>query len=170
MPSFQDAEVGVAGGFLYNHPGKTYQWKFGTLDRYATPDTSWQRAAPKFNFPNSFHYPHVMANSLFPALGHRGSRRLRRTVRVFLDESDMIVRMVDAGWRVAQLDKGFIHHKFMPSHIRNEAREMTSWYSIVKNKTYFSLLNGGGHTRMGCAGSCPCTHRRVPPAGPTGRP
>jgi len=39
----------------------------------------------------------------------------------------------------------FVHHKFMPSHIRNESRVLTSWYSVIKNKTYFSLVNGVGH-------------------------
>lgn len=148
VPSFRDAEVGVAGGFLHDHTGKTYQWKFGTLDRFGTADTSWQRATPEYNFPNSFHYPHVMANSLFRRSAIVDVGGFDEQYEYFLDESDIILRMVDAGWRVAQLDKGFIHHKFMPSHIRNESRVLTSWYSVIKNKTYFSLLNGGGHTRM----------------------
>jgi cellulose synthase/poly-beta-1,6-N-acetylglucosamine synthase-like glycosyltransferase len=65
MPAFEDADVAVAGGFLHDHTGKTYQWTFGTVDRFGGADTTWKTAAPHLNFPGSFHYPHVMANSVF---------------------------------------------------------------------------------------------------------
>lgn len=148
VPAFQDPDVAVAGGFLHDHTGKTYQWTFGTLDRYGTADTSWKRAAPEFNFPYSFNYPHVMANSLFRRTAVVEVGGFDEEYEYFLDESDIILRLVDMGWKVAQLDKGFIHHKFTSSHIRNESRVLTSWYSVIKNKTYFSLLNGGGHTAV----------------------
>jgi glycosyltransferase involved in cell wall biosynthesis/GT2 family glycosyltransferase len=148
MPAFRDPAVAVAGGFLHDHTGKTYQWTFGTLNRFATADTSWKRAAPEFNFPKSFHYPHVMANSVFRRAAIAEVGGFDEEYEYFLDESDIILRFVDHGWKVAQLDTGFVHHKFMPSHIRNEARVLTSWYSVIKNKTYFSLLNGAGHTSI----------------------
>lgn len=148
VPAFRDTAVAVAGGFLHDHTGKTYQWTFGTLDRFGTADTSWTRAAPELNFPGSFNYPHVMANSLFRRSAIVEVGGFDEEYEYFLDESDIILRFVDAGWKVAQLDKGFIHHKFMASHLRNESRVLTSWYSVLKNKTYFSLLNGGGHTTI----------------------
>lgn len=145
MPAFEDPAVGVAGGYLHDHTGKTYQWKFGTLNRFGTADTSWTRPAPEFNFPGSFNYPHVMANSVFRRTAVVEAGGFDEEYEYFLDESDLILRFVDLGWKVAQLDKGFIHHKYMPSHIRNESKVLTSWYSLVKNKTYFSLVNNGGH-------------------------
>jgi glycosyltransferase involved in cell wall biosynthesis/GT2 family glycosyltransferase len=148
MPAFQDPQVAVAGGFLHDHTGKTYQWTFGTLNRFGTADTSWKCPAPQFNFPGSFNYPHVMANSLFRRSAIAEVGGFDEEYEYFLDESDIILRFVDQGWKVAQLDIGFVHHKFMPSHIRNEARVLTSWYSVIKNKTYFSLLNGAGHTTL----------------------
>lgn len=145
MPAFEDPMVGVAGGFLHDHTGKSYQWKFGTLNRFGTADTNWSRPAPEFNFPGSFNYPHVMANSVFRRSAVVEAGGFDEEYEYFLDESDLIVRFVDLGWKVAQLDKGFIHHKYMPSHIRNNSRVLTSWYSLVKNKTYFSLMNSAGH-------------------------
>ncbi|MDR3435678.1 glycosyltransferase [Telmatospirillum sp.] len=145
MPAFADAKVGVAGGFLLDHTGKAFQWRFGTLDRFGAADESWQRPAPEYNFPNSFNFPHVMANSVFRRAAVQELGGFDEEYEYFLDESDIICRLVDAGWTVAQLDRGFIHHKFMPSHIRNESRVLTSWYSLIKNKTYFSLLNAGRH-------------------------
>ena len=148
MPAFSDPEVAVAGGFLHDHTGKSYQWTFGTVDRFGGADTSWKSAAPHLNFPGSFHYPHVMANSVFrrAALAEVGG--FDEEYEYFLDESDVILRFVDAGFKVAQLDRGFVHHKFMPSHIRNESKVLTSWHSVVKNKTYFSLLNAKDHASV----------------------
>jgi GT2 family glycosyltransferase len=145
VPAFRDPQVAVAGGFLHDHTGKTYQWQFGTLNRFGEADMSWVRAAPEYNFPYSFNYPHVMANSLFRRSAIVECGGFDEEYEYFLDESDIILRFVDNGWKVAQLDKGFIHHKFMPSHIRNDSRILTSWYSVFKNKTYFSLINNGGH-------------------------
>jgi glycogen(starch) synthase len=148
MPAFGDSTVGVAGGFLHNHTGKAYQWRFGTVDRFGTADENWERSAVEFNFPNSFNFPHVMANSVFRRSAVTEVGGFDEEFEYFLDESDMICRMVDHGWRVAQLDRGFVHHKFMSSAIRNESRVLTGWFSVVKNKTYFSLVNGSKHLSM----------------------
>jgi glycosyltransferase involved in cell wall biosynthesis len=58
------------------------------------------------------------------------------------------LRFVDAGFKVAQLDQGFVHHKYMPSHIRNESKVLTSWHSVIKNKTYFSLRHAREHRSL----------------------
>lgn len=149
VPAFRDTETGVAGGFLHDHTGKNYQWTFGTLDRHGTADTSWKRPAPEFNFPYSFNFPHVMgANSLFRRAAIIDVGGFDEEYEYFLDESDIILRCVDNGWKIAQLDKGFVHHKFMTSRIRNEKKVLTSWYSIIKNKAYFSLVNDRGHSTL----------------------
>ncbi|SEA73817.1 glycosyltransferase [Variovorax sp. YR216] len=145
MPAFADPEVAVAGGFLHDHTGKSYQWTFGTLNRFGTADLNWKGPAPQYNFPGSFNYPHVMANSVFRRSAICEVGGFDEEYEYFLDESDIILRFVDAGFKVAQLDKGFIHHKYMPSHIRNDSRVLTSWYSVIKNKTYFSFLNARDH-------------------------
>lgn len=145
MPAFEDPDVAVAGGFLHDHTGKSYQWTFGTLDRFGNADVTWRSPAPQYNFPGSFNYPHVMANSVFRRSSIQEVGGFDEEYEYFLDESDIILRFVDAGFKVAQLDKGFIHHKYMPSHIRNDSRVLTSWYSVIKNKTYFSFLNAKDH-------------------------
>jgi len=145
MPAFNDPEVAVAGGFLHDHTGKTYQWTFGTVDRFGNADVSWKMAAPHLNYPGSFSYPHVMANSAFRRSAIVEVGGFDEEYEYFLDESDLIVRFVDVGLKVAQLDHGFVHHKYMPSHIRNESKVLTSWYSVIKNKTYFSLQHARHH-------------------------
>jgi hypothetical protein len=149
VSAFEDPGVGVAGGFLHDHTGKTYQWKYGTANRFGTADTTWKHPTPEFNFPNSFHTPQVIgANSVFrrSALVHVGG--FDEEYEYFLDETDVTVRIVDAGWTVVQLDRAFVHHKFAASHIRNHAKVLTSWYSVIKNKAYFALMNGSNHASL----------------------
>lgn len=145
VPSFQDPEVAVAGGFLHDHTGKSYQWRYGTVNRYGKADQSWNRPTPEYNFPYSYNIPHVMANSIFRRTAIVEVGGFDEEYEYFLDETDLITRLVDNGWKIAQLDKGFVHHKFMPSHIRNETKTLTSWYSVTKSQAYFPLLNGASH-------------------------
>lgn len=143
VPAFSDPAVGAAGGFLHDHTGKAYQWRFGTVNRFATADQSWERATPEYNFPFSLNIPHVIgANSIFRRAALIEVGGFDEEFEYYLDETDLVCRIVDHGWKVAQLDRAFVHHKFMPSHIRNQHRVVTNWYPIIKNKTYFSLLHG----------------------------
>lgn len=148
IPAFEDPEVAVAGGFLHDHTGKSYQWRYGIMDRFGAADTTLPGPSPELNFPYSSNFPHVMANSAFRRSAIVEVGGFDEEYEYFLDESDIICRFVDNGWKVAQMNNGFIHHKFMPSHIRNESKILTSWYSLVKNKTYFSLMNGRLHSTL----------------------
>ena len=149
VPAFSDPEVGAAGGFLHDHTGKDYQWRFGTVNRFATADQSWDHATPEYNFPFSLNVPHVIgANSIFRRTALIEVGGFDEEFEYYLDETDLICRFVDHGWKVAQRDRAFVHHKFMPSHIRNQHRTLTSWYSLIKNKAYFSLIHGRSYASM----------------------
>lgn len=143
---YQAADVGASGGFVYNHTGTEFQWRFGTIDRLARPDLSWTRPAHEFSFPFSHNVPHL--------LGTNSSLRREAAIAIggfdeefdyFLDETDVLCRLNDAGWKISQLPNAFVHHKYQASHLRTEARVIRAWYSIIKNKIYFSILNARGH-------------------------
>jgi len=148
LPPFRDPKVAVSGGFLLDHTGKQYQWRFGALDRFGVADESWNRATPEFNFPNSFNFPHVMANSAFRRHAVVEAGGFDEEYDYYLDESDLICRLNDAGCGIIQLDGAHIHHKYMPSVIRNKNRVPTSWYTVIKNKIYFCFINGGKHSSV----------------------
>ncbi|MGH7053801.1 MAG: glycosyltransferase [Stellaceae bacterium] len=139
VPLLDDPRVAVAGGWLHDHTGKDYEARFETVDRLG--NRSWERAAPEFNFPLSFTVPHLNINSAFrrEALADVGG--IDEEYEYLYDETDLMIRFVDRGWHIAQSDRGIVHHKYLPSSVRNEQRVMTSWYSMIKNKTYFALIN-----------------------------
>jgi glycogen synthase len=143
---FVDPKVGISGGFLHNHTGKAYQWRFGTVNRLANANEDWDRAAPEYNFPGSYNVPHVMgANSVFRRDALLDVGGFNEEFEYYLDETDVICRILDSGWHVVQIDTGFVHHKFLQSHIRNSQRIVTNWYPIIKNKAYFCFLHGKGY-------------------------
>jgi glycosyltransferase involved in cell wall biosynthesis/GT2 family glycosyltransferase len=148
IPSFSDPGVGAAGGFVHKHTGKGYQFRFETTNRFGTA-TSRQRATPEFNFPYSFDIPSLLGtNSFFRRNAIIDVGGFDEEFEYYLDETDIICRIVDCGWRVAQLDRGFVHHKYLPSSLRNEHRVITSWYPSIKSKAYFAVVNGCSHSSM----------------------
>ena len=64
----------------------------------------------------------------------------------FHDESDLAVRIIQAGYRIVNHERAFIHHEFAKSHIRENTFDgcRLNWYPIVKNKAYFALKNSIG--------------------------
>jgi glycogen synthase len=144
--AYQDPKVGAAGGFVYNHTGTELQWRYGTMDRLARGDLSWTRPAPEFGFPFSYNVPHL--------LGTNSSLRREAAISIggfdeefdyFLDETDVLCRLNDAGWKIEQLSGAFVHHKYLASSIRNDRRVIKAFYSIFKNKIYFVIRNARGH-------------------------
>lgn len=139
VPLLEDPRVAVAGGWLHDHTGKGYEARFETVDRLG--NRSWERAAPEFNFPLSFTVPHLNINSAFRRAALVDVGGIDEEYEYLFDETDLMIRLVDRGWHIAQSDRGIVHHKYLPSSVRNEQRVMTSWYSVIKNKTYFALIN-----------------------------
>lgn len=147
---FRDSKVDVSGGFLLDHTGVTFQWRYGTADRLGRADLTWNKPTPEFNFPLSNSYPHVIgANSVF-----RRSKLIEvggfdENFAYYLDETDVILRILDAGGHIAQVEGARVHHKFRPSHIRSESKVLTSWYAVFYSKIYFCLIHSQKHHSMG---------------------
>jgi glycosyltransferase involved in cell wall biosynthesis len=144
--AFEDPTVGCAGGFVYNPDGVTFQYRYATVDRLGRADLSWQRPAPELSFPFTANFPHPLgANSAFRREVLLAVGGFDEEYEYYLDETDVVARVIDAGWRVAQLDCAYVHHKFLPNAVRNEDQMITSFYSIIKNHIYFGLVNGLAH-------------------------
>lgn len=144
--AYSSEAIGGAGGFVHDHTGVAFQYRFGTTDRLGRANLSWEQAAPELNFPFSTNFPHLLgANSSFRRSALLSVNGFDEEYDYFLDETDLAARIIDRGWRIAQISGAYVHHKFMPSAIRNETRILKSWYSIVKNKIYYGLLHQDIH-------------------------
>lgn len=59
----------------------------------------------------------------------------------FLDETDVCLRLIQAGYDIHYSDVVVEHHP-QPSHNRIDQKHLTCWYSLAKNTTYFDLKHG----------------------------
>jgi GT2 family glycosyltransferase len=59
----------------------------------------------------------------------------------FLEETDICIRLVQAGYRICYTDVEVEHYP-EKSHNRQDQKWLTCWYSIAKNTTYFALKYG----------------------------
>jgi len=145
VAAYTDDTVGGAGGFVLDYTGFSYQYRFGTADRLGRANLSWTRPAPELNFPLSTNFPHLLgANSSFRRSALLSVGGFDEEFEYYLDETDLAARIVDDGWRIVQIDGGYVHHKFMASALRNEKRVLKSWYAVVKNKIYYCLVHRHG--------------------------
>lgn len=138
-------DVGAVGGFVYDHTGVRFQARYVTTNRrgYAA---DWPTPAPHLNFPYSMDVPHLLGTNC----SFRRSVMLEiggfdEEYEYFLDETDVCCRVNDAGYDIVQLPKAFVHHKYAPSHLRDEKRVVKNWYPLLKNRVYFGMRNGLMH-------------------------
>jgi glycogen(starch) synthase len=146
IPSFHDSETGAAGGLVYDPTGYNFQYLYAACDRLGNATLDLREPCDEYNYPFSLRFPYVQ--------GTNGAYRRATLVSMggfdeeyefYLDETDVCCRVVDAGLKVRQLANAAVHHKFLPSHVRNEQRITVNKYPIIKNKIYFSLVNNHGH-------------------------
>ncbi|WP_186063843.1 glycosyltransferase [Burkholderia gladioli] len=137
---YADPIVGAVGGFVYNHTGYDFQYTYGVVDRYAHAYLDLPEASPHLSFPKSMRFPHLLGcNSSFRRSALLEIGGFDEEFEYFLDETDVCLRIVDAGYLIAQLPRAYVHHKYAPSNIRGENKVVRNRYPVIKNKVYFSL-------------------------------
>ncbi len=143
--SYADRDVAAVGGFVYDHTGVKFQARYVTTNRrgYAT---SCNTPAAHLNYPYSQDYPHLLGtNCSFRRDALLDIGGFDEEYEYFLDETDVCCRINDAGYRIVQRADAFVHHKYAPSHMRDEKKIVRNWYPLLKNRVYFGLRNGVHH-------------------------
>lgn len=145
--AFDSDEVGGVGGFVFDHTGYNLQYRYSVSNRLGTARWNVPAAANEFCYPGCLEFPYLQGtNAIFrrDALLEIGG--FDEEYDYYLDETDVCLRLVDAGYLLKQLSNAFVYHRFLPSHIRSENRVVTAWRSVIKNKVYFSLKNAPQET------------------------
>ncbi len=145
VAGYDGADVAGVGGAVRDHTGYTFQCRFCRADRIGNADPSGEVPLDELCVPGSWEVPYL--------IGTNASFRRQRLVEVggfdeefefYLDETDVCMRLMDRGWRLRQLPGAEVHHKFLPSAVRNNERVTVDLYSVVKNRLYFSHLHAMG--------------------------
>ncbi len=139
---YRDPMVGAVGGLVYNHTGYDFQYKYCIVDRLGNEDLAMPGPTPHLSFPKSDKIPHLLGcNSSFRRSVLLEVGGFDEEYEYYLDETDVCLRVVDAGYIIAQLDCAYVHHKYAPSNIRTSRKVLADRFSVVKNKLYFMLKN-----------------------------
>lgn len=145
--AYADDSVGGAGGFVYDHLGTGFQSRYTTANRMGRATIDWAGPVTHLSFPLTANFPHLLgANSSFRRKSLLEVGGFDEEYDYYLDETDVAVRLVDAGWVITIIDGAYVHHKFLPSSMRSvdgQYRILRTWYSVIKNKIYFSLRHHG---------------------------
>jgi len=137
---YADPAVGAVGGLVFNYTGYDFQYKYCLVDRFGNADLSVAGPTPHLCFPKSYRFPHLLGcNSSFRRSALLDIGGFDEEYDYFLDETDVCLRIIDAGYVIAQQPYAYVHHKVAPSNIRGENRVVSRRYPVIKNKIYFTL-------------------------------
>jgi glycosyltransferase involved in cell wall biosynthesis/GT2 family glycosyltransferase len=139
-----DAEhVGGAGGVVYDHTGFALQYQYSVCDRVGGNSFD---VKPPFD-----QYTCRGADPFVYLQGTNASFRRKCLVEIggfdeeieyYLDEVEVCMRVIDAGYELRPLANAAVHHKYLASHLRNHKRAVFNPYAVVKNRFNFALQNG----------------------------
>ena len=152
MDGFEDDpadEVAGVGGWVYDHTGHSLQCDHTGADRLGNAKPDYRRPLDGLCFPGSRLFPYAPGGNAV----YRKDRLIAvggfdEEYQYYLEETDLCARLIDRGWVIRQLDGGAIHHKFLPSAIRTSTKVLKDRFAVVKNKIYFSIVNGSDHHSM----------------------
>ncbi len=138
--AYDRPDVGAAGGRVFDHTGYDFQCEYCMVDRFGHATMTPSRPMPHRCFPGSFEFPHLLGtNASFRRQALLDIGGFDEEFEYFLDETDVCLRIVDAGYLIRQLDGAYVHHKFAASTVRNDKRVVRHRYPVIKNLIYFTL-------------------------------
>jgi glycogen(starch) synthase len=143
VAAFDCEEVAGVGGLVYDHTGYQLQYRYSFADRLGRGIFNIAKPMDdEFCYPATSIYPYLQGtNAIFRRSALEEVGGFDEEYDYYLDETDLCLRLVDAGYLLRQLSNSFVYHRFLPSHIRQANRVVTQLRPIIKNKIYFALKN-----------------------------
>lgn len=143
VAGFDGPEVGGVGGAVYDNTGHAFQAKYVICDRMGGAHLEFEEnPGDQYHFPGSYLFCSPVGTNcsyLREALVKVGG--FDEEYEYYLDETDVSLRIADAGYLVRFVDNAYVHHRFLPSGVRNEHGAIKHRYPVLKNKYYFALRN-----------------------------
>ena len=136
---YRDRTVGAVGGFTIDNTGVRYQVRKTICDRYGNA----YNVSPFFderplNFVGTPYYPSLLGtNSSFRRSALSGIGGFDHAFAYFLDETDVCLRIVDAGWKVLYQPDALVYHQFAPSALAVEEEDRPHALSVGQEQGVF---------------------------------
>lgn len=143
--AYADPEVGAVGGFIRDHTGYAWQCRVVVCDRYGDTesfaelaDAEQSGAARKGPGAKRYISP-TGANASFRRSALLGIGGFDEQYAYFLDETDVAIRLIDAGWAITYAPCAEVHHKYADSHLRDASRIPRTIFQPARSKAYFCM-------------------------------
>lgn len=148
--AYDDPNVAAAGGWVRNHTGVEYQTKYIVSSRASTSEVQiTDPALVPPSIPYQEHFPGLIGvNSSFRKKALLDVGGFDEEYSYFLDETDLLARLIDAGFKVKSIPDAEVHHKYAPSHIRTTNGVARSWLQIMTSTAYYILKNSLPETNL----------------------
>jgi glycosyltransferase involved in cell wall biosynthesis/GT2 family glycosyltransferase len=147
---YKDPAVGAVGGFIRDHTGVSFQSKVVVCDRFG--DACFYQSVDEAKRDRALSPSRYLsltgANSTFRRDVLLKIGGFDEEYAYFLDETDVILRLVDAGYKVSCKANAEVHHKYAESHLRHTNKIPKSIYLPVRSKAYFCLRNASRDSSM----------------------
>ena len=138
---YDSPEVAGVGGSAYDNTGYEFQWRYFKGNRINGHTAVDLKPSDNYCFPGSLN---------FVALGGANCS-FRRDLLLKIggfdeqydyghDETDVCLRLIDAGYIIRYADHAYVHHKYAPSFMREE-KVYTDFSQILKNSIYCIYKN-----------------------------
>ncbi len=132
-----DKFVGVGGRTFFANK-LMFQFEDGITDSFGHA-ISLKTGDPKIHTPNS--YRHLLGtNATFRRDALIAVQGFDEQYDYYLDETDLAVRLQQAGGMIATAPKAYVRHEFAQSHNR-QGQYNFNWKVIAKNMVYFGIKN-----------------------------
>lgn len=150
---YTEHAVAGVGGFIRDHTGYSFQCKVVACDRFGNGESfDTVEAAGLDTGPKPFRFTGLTGtNSSFRREALIAIGGFDQEYVYFLDETDVIVRLLDAGYRIELVPNAEIHHKYASSDLRTADRIPKSVYFSVRSKAYFCVRHGAAATSLDAA-------------------
>ena len=138
-------KIAGVGGFTIDRSGRRWQVKKTICDRYgdAYPVSDFFDER-QLNRTGSFHYPSLLGtNSSFRRSVLKEIQGFDETFAYFLDETDVCLRIVDAGYQVVYEPEAIVYHKAAESDRRTSDHLPQTLLPSATSKSYFIMRHGG---------------------------
>jgi GT2 family glycosyltransferase len=123
-------------------PGHPVQFQRGITNVFSETQSVRSSHSVNYNCPDGFWFNGVMGtNASFRKDLLEKVNGYDEFFEYFLDETDVCLRLIQAGYEVHYADSEVDHYP-AASHNRVDQKHLTCWYSLAKNTTYFALKHG----------------------------
>jgi len=138
---YHSARIGGVGGFIRNHTGLLFQAQVVVCDRYGdNQGFPSPEAAGAIHRPGTRRYFSLTGcNSSFRRAVLEEIGGFDEEYAYFLDETDVCLRVVEAGYDLEMAGAAQVLHKYAASHLRNAERLPTSLFYPARSKAYFCM-------------------------------